>query len=93
MTHHDLDQIVADLATQRSTPGLENPLACAATECTGRTSSGSSPTQAGWMDPMPGHVDVERDRRPIHRLCVGARSRAAHSVIEPSGAASVQLYT
>lgn len=42
MTHHELEQIVADLVTQLSTQGLENPLAFAAIERTGRTSSGSS---------------------------------------------------
>jgi hypothetical protein len=46
MTHHELDQIVADLVTQLSTQGVENPISCAAIERTGRTSSGSSsPTQ------------------------------------------------
>jgi hypothetical protein len=94
MTRQDLEQIVADLATQRSTQGFENPLSCAAIERTGRTSSGSSsPTRAGWMEPMPGQVDVEMDRLPIHLLFVDARSRAAHGVIEPSGAASVHLCT
>jgi hypothetical protein len=42
MTHHELEQIVADLVTQLSTQGFENPLAFAAIERTGRTSSGSS---------------------------------------------------
>jgi hypothetical protein len=92
MTHQDLEQIIADLVTQRSTQGFKAPLSSAAIECTGRTSSGSpSPTQAGWIEPMPGHVDVEMDRLPIHLLFVDARSRAAHGVIEPSGAASVHL--
>jgi hypothetical protein len=94
MTHHELEQIVADLVTQLSTQGLENPLAFAAIERTGRTSSGSSsPTQAGWIEPVPGQADVEMDRLPIHLLFVDARSRAAHGVIEPSGAASVHLCT
>jgi hypothetical protein len=94
MTHHELDQIVADLVTQLSTQGFENPLSFAAIERTGRTSSGSSSlTQAGWIKSMPGHVDVEMDRLPIHLLFVDARSRAAHGVIEPSGAASVHLCT
>jgi hypothetical protein len=94
MTHQDLEQIVADLVTQLSTQGFENPVSFAAIERTGRTSSGSSsPTQAGWIEPMPGHVDVEMDRLPIHLLFVDARSRAAHGVIEPSGAASVHLCT
>ena len=43
--------------------------------------------------PVPGHVDVEMDRLPIHLLFVDAKSRAAHGVIEPSGAASVHLCT
>jgi hypothetical protein len=94
MTHQDLEQLVADLVTQLSTQGFDNPLSFAAIERTGRTSSGSSsPTQVGWIEPMPGHVDVEMDRLPIHLLFVDARSRAAHGVIEPSGAASVHLYT
>jgi hypothetical protein len=94
MTHHDLEPIGDDRVTQLCTPGFENPLSCAAIERTGRTSSGSSsPTQAGWIDPMPGHVDVEMDRLPIHLLFVDARSRAAHGVIEPSGAASVHRCT
>jgi hypothetical protein len=94
MTHQDLEQSVADLVTQLSTQGFENPVSFAAIERTGRTSSGSSsPTQAGWIEPMPGHVDVEMDRLPIHLLFVDARSRAAHGVIEPSGAASVHLCT
>ena len=38
-------------------------MAFAAIERTGRTSSGtSSPTQAGWIDPLPGHEEVELDR-------------------------------
>jgi hypothetical protein len=94
MTHQDLEQIVADLVTQLSTQGFENPVSFAAIERTGRTSSGSSsPTQVGWIDPMPGHVDVEMDRLPIHLLFVDAKSRAAHGVIEPSGAASIHLCT
>jgi hypothetical protein len=94
MTHHALAQIVADLVTQLSTQGFENPLACAAIERTGRTSSGpSSPPQAGWIEPMPGQADVGPDRLPIHIMFVDARSRAAHGVIEPSGAASVHLCT
>ena len=94
MTHDELDQIVADLVTQLSTQGFEGPMAFAAIERTGRTSSGSSsPTQAGWIEPLPGHVDVEMDRLPIHLLFVEARSRAAHGVIEPSGAASGHLCT
>jgi hypothetical protein len=36
---------------------------------------------------------VGPDRLPIHLLFVDAKSRAAHAVIEPSGAASVQLWT
>jgi hypothetical protein len=83
MTHDELDQIVADLVTQLSTQGFEGPMAFAAIERTGRTSSGtSSPTQAGWIEPLP-----------IHLLFVDARSRAAHGIIEPSGAASVHLCT
>jgi hypothetical protein len=94
MTHQDLEQIVADLATQLSTQGFENPLSFAALERTGRTSSGSSsPTQTGWIEPMPGQVDVGMDRLPIHLLFVDARCRAAHGVIEPSGATSVHLCT
>jgi hypothetical protein len=94
MTHHALDQLVADLVTQLSTQGFENPLSFAAIERTGRTSSGSSsPTQAGWIEPLPGQADVEPDRLPIHIMFVDAKSRAAHAVIEPSGAASVQLWT
>jgi hypothetical protein len=42
---------------------------------------------------MPGQADVGSDRLPIHLLFVDARSRAAHGVIEPSGAASVHLCT
>jgi len=92
MTHHELEQIVADLVTQLSTQGFENPLAFAAIERTGRTSSGSSsPTQEGWIEPLPGQAEVGPDRLPIHLLFVDARSRAAHGVIEPSGEASVQL--
>jgi hypothetical protein len=94
MTHDELDQTVADLVTQLSTQGFEGPIAFAAIERTGRTSSGtSSPTQAGWIDPLPGHEEVELDRLPIHLLFVDGRSRAAHGVIEPSGAASVHLCT
>jgi hypothetical protein len=94
MTHQDLEQIVADLVTELSTQGFENPLSFAAIERTGRTSSGSSsPTQAGWIEPVPGQADVEMDRLPIHLLVVDARSRAAHGVSEPSGAASVHLCT
>jgi hypothetical protein len=94
MTHQDLEQLVADLVTQLSTQGFDNPISFAAIERTGRTSSGSSsPTQVGWIEPMPGHVDVEMDRLPIHLLFVDARSRAAHGVIEPSGAASVHRCT
>jgi hypothetical protein len=94
MTHHELDQIVADLVTQLSTQGFENPLPCAAIERTGRTSSGSSsPTQAGWIEPVPGQAGVEMDQLPIHLLFVDARSRAAHGAIEPSGASSVHLCT
>jgi hypothetical protein len=94
MTHDELDQTVADLVTQLSTQGFEGPIAFAAIERTGRTSSGtSSPTQAGWIDPLPGHMEVATDRLPIHLLFVDARSRAAHRVIEPSGAASVHLCT
>ena len=91
MTHRTLDQIVADLVPQLSTQGIENPVGFAAIERTGRTSGGSSsPTQGGRTEPVPGQADVGPDRLPIHRLCVDARSRAAHGVIEPSGAASVQ---
>jgi hypothetical protein len=36
-------------------------------------------------------MNVEMDRLPIHLLFVAARNRAAHGVIEPSGAASVHL--
>ena len=42
MTHQELNQIVAELVTQLSTQGVENSLACAAIERTGRTSSDSS---------------------------------------------------
>jgi hypothetical protein len=91
MTHHAFDQIVADLVPQRSTQGVDNPISLAAIERTGRTSSGSSsPTQEGWMEPVPGQADVGPDRLPIHLLLVDARSRAAHGVMEPSGAAAVQ---
>ena len=94
MTHQELEQIVADLVTQLSTQGFENPVSFAAIERTGRTSSGSSsPTQAGWIEPIPGHADVEPDRLPIHILFVDGRSRAAHGVIEASGTASVHLCT
>jgi hypothetical protein len=94
MTHHELELIVADLVTQLSTPGVENPLHVAAIERTGRTSSGSSsPTQEGWIEPLPGPADVVPERLPIPLLFVDARSRAAHGVIEPSGAASVHLCT
>jgi hypothetical protein len=92
MTYHELDQIVATLVTQLSTQGFENPPAFATIERTGRTSSdSSSPTQEGWIEPLPGQADVGPDRLPIHLLFVDARSRAAHGVIEPSGEASVQL--
>ena len=94
MTHQDLEQLVADLVTELSTQGFENLFSLAVIERTGRTSSGSSsPTQAGWIELVPGQADVEMDRLPIHLLFVDARSRAAHGVIEPSGAASVQLCT
>jgi hypothetical protein len=94
MTHQEPNQLVADLVTQLSTQGFENPLSFAAIERTGRTSSGSSsPTQAGWIEPLPGQADVAPERLPIHLLFVDARSRAAHAVIEPSGAASVHLCT
>jgi hypothetical protein len=94
MTHHELDQIVTDLVTELSTQGFENPISFAAIERTGRTSSGSSsPSQAGWIEPVPGQADVAPDQLPIHLLFVDARSRAAHGVIEPSGAASVHLCT
>jgi hypothetical protein len=94
MTHHELDQIVADLVTQRSTQGFENPVAFAAIERTGCTSSGlSSPTQDGWIEPTPGQADVGPDRLPLHLLFEDARSHAAHGVIEPSGVASVHLCT
>jgi hypothetical protein len=94
MTHQELEQIVADLVTQLSTQGFENPISFAAIERTGHTSSGSSsPTQEGWIEPMPGHADVVPDRLPIHLLFVDAKSRAAHAVIEPSGAASLHLCT
>ena len=43
MTHQEIDQIVAALVTQLSTQGVENPLAFAAIERTGRTSSGLLP--------------------------------------------------
>jgi hypothetical protein len=93
MTHQELDQMVADLVTQLSTQGFENPLYFAAIERTGRTSIGSSsPTQEGWIEPLPGQADVAPDRLPIHIMFVDARSRAAHAVIEPSGATSVQLW-
>src|SRR5919109_1569124 len=50
------------------------------------TSSGSSsPTQEGWIEPLPGPADVVPERLPIPLLFVDARSRAAHGVIEPSG--------
>jgi hypothetical protein len=94
MTHHELEQIVADLVPQRSTQGVENPLALAAIERTRRTPSGSSsPTREGWMEPVPGHAVVGPDCLPNHLLCVEARSRVAHGVVEPSGAASVQRCT
>ncbi len=94
MTHQTLEQLVADLVTPLSTPGFENPLHFAAIERTGRTSTGSSsPTQAGWIAPIPGPADVAPERLPIHLLFVDARSRAAHAIIEPSGTASVQLWT
>jgi hypothetical protein len=94
MTHQASEQIVADLVTQLSTQGFENPLSFAAIERTGRTSSGSSsPTQEGWIEPIPGQADVGPDRLPIHIMFVDARSRAAHAVIESSGAASVHLWT
>ena len=94
MTHQELDQIVTELVTELSTQGFENPISFAAIERTGRTSSGSSsPTQAGWIEPVPGQADVEMDRLPIHLLFVDARNRAAHGVIEPSGAASVHRCT
>ena len=94
MTNEALDQIIADLVTQLSTQGFENPLSFAAIERTGRTSSGSSsPTQKGWIEPVPGQADVVPDRLPIHIMFVDAKSRAAHALIEPSGAASVQLLT
>jgi hypothetical protein len=94
MTHQALEQIVADLVTQLSTQGFENPLSFAAIERTGRTSSGSSsPTQEGWIEPIPGQADVGPDRLPIHIMFVDAKSRAAHAVIEPSGDASVHLCT
>jgi hypothetical protein len=55
MTHHELDQVVVVLVTQLSTQGFENPLSFTAIERTGRTSSGlSSPTQDGWIEPIPG---------------------------------------
>jgi hypothetical protein len=92
MTHQVLDQLVADLVTQLSTQGFENPVSFAAIERTGRTSSGSSsPTQAGWIEPIPGQADVAPDRLPIHLMFVDAKSRVAHGVIEPSGSASVRL--
>jgi hypothetical protein len=91
MAHHELDQIVADLVTQLATQGFENPVSFAAIERTGHMSSGSSsPTQAGWIEPIPGQADVGPDRLPIHLLFVDARSREAHGIIELSGAASVQ---
>jgi hypothetical protein len=91
MTHQELNQIVAELVTQLSTQGVENPLACAVIECTGRTSSSSlSPTQTGWIEPIPGQADVGPDRLPIHLLFVDVRSREAHGIIELSGASSVQ---
>jgi hypothetical protein len=94
MTHQASEQIVADLVTQLSTQGFENPLSFAAIERTGRTSRGSSsPTQEGWIEPIPGQADVGPDRLPIHIMFVDARSRAAHAVIESSGAASVHLCT
>ena len=94
MTPQALEQIVADLVTQLSTQGFENPLSFAAIERTGRTSSGSSsPTQQGWIEPIPGQADVGPDRLPIHIMFVDAKCRAAHAVIEPSGAASVHLCT
>jgi hypothetical protein len=94
MTHHTLERIVADLVTQLSTQGFENPLSFAAIERTGRTSSGSSsPTQEGWIEPIPGQADVGPDRLPIHIMFVDARSRAAHAVIERSGVASMHLCT
>jgi hypothetical protein len=94
MTPRELDELVADLVTRLSTLGFETPLHFAAIERTGRTPSGSSsPTQEGWMEPIPGQADVVPDRLPIHLLFVDARSRTAHAVIEPSGAASVHMCT
>jgi hypothetical protein len=94
MTHQELDQLVADLVTQLSTQGFENPLSFAAIERTGRTSIGSSsPTQEGWIESTPSQADVAPDHLPIHIMFVDAQSRAAHAVIEPSGTASVQLWT
>ena len=94
MTHQALEQIVADLGTQLSTQGFENPLSFAPIERTGRTSSGSSsPTQEGWIEPIDGQADVGPDRLPIHIMFVDAKCRAAHAVIEPSGDASVHLCT
>ena len=94
MTNQELDEKVADLVTQLSTQGFENPIYFAAIERTGRTSIGSSsPTQEGWIEPLPGHADVEPDRLPIHIMFVDAKSRVAHGVIEPSGSASVRLWT
>ena len=93
MTHQELDQMVADLVTQLSTQGFENPLYFTAIERTGRASIGSSsPTQEGWIEPLPGQADVAPDRLPVHIMFVDARSRAAHAVIEPSGTTSVQLW-
>jgi hypothetical protein len=94
MTNRELDDIVADLVTQLSTLGFENPLSFAAIERTGRTSIGSSsPTQQGWIEPIPDQADVAPDRLPIHLMFVDAKSRVAHGVIEPSGSASVRLLT
>jgi hypothetical protein len=94
MTHQELDEKVVDLVTQLSAQGFENPIAFAAIEGTGRTSTGSSsPTQAGWIEPIPGHADVAAERLPIHLLFVDGRSHAAHGLIEASGAASVHVCT
>jgi hypothetical protein len=43
MTHRELEEMVADLVTQLSTQGFENPISFAAIERTGRTST--SPPQ------------------------------------------------
>jgi hypothetical protein len=58
-----------------------------------RTAMDATPTQEGWIEPIPGQADVGPDRLPIHIMVVDAKSGAAHAVIESSGAGSVHLCT